>query len=171
MAGKVIVLYFVPLDLDSRSVLSLTETYNYLLPDNVFEVVLVAYEKEKEKLSISSDSYTSSAEKFEALFALMPWTAVPFSDITSRERLFSRFGMDRPSWRSVSFVIDSSGMVLQSDSCDLFERYGGSGYPFTDERINFLKSQVDATIEQPSLKALLASPKRDYVISNTRDKV
>ncbi|KAK1356032.1 hypothetical protein POM88_049288 [Heracleum sosnowskyi] len=47
LAGKVIVLYFLPLHHDyvySRiSISYLIDTYTYLLPDNVFEVVLVAY--------------------------------------------------------------------------------------------------------------------------------
>uniref|UniRef100_A0A164UNZ2 protein-disulfide reductase n=1 Tax=Daucus carota subsp. sativus TaxID=79200 RepID=A0A164UNZ2_DAUCS len=174
LAGKVIILYFVRLNsdpLESVYILSLVETYTYLLPDHCLEVVLVAYGSEEDIFSISCDSHTSSAEKFEAVFSLMPWTAIPFSDIASRVRLSGRFGFDILRKPSTSFVIDSSGIVLQSDSCDLFDKYGGLGYPFTDERIKFLKAQVAATVQQPSIKSLLASPKRDYVISNTRDKV
>lgn len=175
LAGKVIVLHFLRLNphfiLQSDSILALEETYTYLLPDKVFEVVLVAYETEKDILSISSDSCTSYAKMFEDVFSFMPWTAIPFSDISSRKNLSSRFGVDRQWGVCDSFVIDSSGMVLHSDGCDLFENYGGLGYPFTNERIQFLKSQVVATVMQPSLKSLLASPKRDYLISNKGDKV
>lgn len=133
LAGKVIILYFVRLNsdpLESVYILSLVETYTYLLPDHCLEVVLVAYGSEEDIFSISCDSHTSSAEKFEAVFSLMPWTAIPFSDIASRVRLSGRFGFDILRKPSTSFVIDSSGIVLQSDSCDLFDKYGGLGYPF-----------------------------------------
>lgn len=66
----------------------------------------------------------------------MSWTVVPFSDIPSRERLASRFGIRWPSYYSAPVVIDSSGMVLQCVGCDLFEKYGGLSYPFTDEWIH-----------------------------------
>lgn len=172
LADKVIVLYFVPLLPDyssSRSRSFLIDTYNYLLPDNSFEVVLVAYGIAEDR--ILSDSHTNSKKTFEAIFSCMPWTAIPFSDITSRERLASRFGIGWPSDYSAPVVIGSSGMVLQSVGCDLFEKYGGLGYPFSDEWIQYLETQDAATAKNPSLKALLASPKRDYVISNKGDKV
>ncbi|KAK1354704.1 hypothetical protein POM88_047960 [Heracleum sosnowskyi] len=44
-------------------------------------------------------------------------------------------------------------------------------YPFTDERISDLKSEDDEAAKQPSLETLLASPVRNYVISNKEDKV
>ncbi|KAL8093183.1 putative nucleoredoxin 1-2 [Apium graveolens] len=62
-------------------------------------------------------------------------------------------------------------MVLQTDVCDLFEKYGGVGYHFSDKRIDHLQFIDIATAKKPSLKALLGSPKRDYVISNKGDKV
>ncbi|KAL8123451.1 hypothetical protein AgCh_011427 [Apium graveolens] len=174
LAGKVTVLYFVPLrpvysNTSSRSRSFLIDTYTYLLPDNNFEVVLIAYGTSEDK--ILSDSYTNSKKIFEVIFSCMPWTAIPFSDISSRERLASRFAIRWPSRHPSSVVIDSSGMVLQNDGCDLFKRYGGLGYPFSDEWIQHLEIQDVATAKKPSLKALLASPKRDYVISNKGDKV
>ncbi|XP_074361926.1 putative nucleoredoxin 1 isoform X2 [Apium graveolens] len=174
LAGKVTVLYFVPLrpvysNTSSRSRSFLIDTYTYLLPDNNFEVVLVAYGTSEDK--ILSDSYTNSKKIFEVIFSCMPWTAIPFSDISSRERLASRFAIRWPSRHPSSVVIDSSGMVLQNDGCDLFKRYGGLGYPFSDEWIQHLEIQDVATAKKPSLKALLASPKRDYVISNKGNKV
>ncbi|XP_074355030.1 putative nucleoredoxin 1 [Apium graveolens] len=172
LAGKVIVLYFLPLHHDyaySRmSVSYLTDTYTYLLSDNVFEVVLVAYGSAEDILS--SDSYKDSQSHFESIFYHMPWTAIPFPDFTSRDHLARRFGIDRLRCYSTSIVIDSSGLVLQSNSCKLFEKYGGIAYPFSNERIEFLETE-DANAERLSLTALLGSPKRDYVISNKGDKV
>lgn len=172
LANKLIAVYFVPLlagYLEERlPTTHLIDTYNYLLPHNVFEVVLVAYETDK---TLHSSSNINPEKQFEAIFSHMPWTAIPFSDITSRECLFRRFGIRSFGTRLHSFVIDSTGMVLQTECSYLFEEYGGLGYPFTDARIQYLES-LDAVLgEQPSLKMLLASPRRDYVISNRGDKV
>lgn len=167
LVGKVIVLYFLPVHHDyvySRMSISyLIDTYTYLMPDNVFEVVLVAYG--------SAEDLCYNQSNFEAIFSHMPWTAIPFPDITSRERLARRFGIDRLRCCSTSIVIDSSGMVLQNNSCKIFEKYGGLCYPFSDERIKIVKAQDDATAEKPSLEALLGSPKHDYVITKKGDKV
>ncbi|KAL8093182.1 hypothetical protein AgCh_035171 [Apium graveolens] len=99
LAGKVIVLYFVPLHHDylssRRSTSFLIDTYTYLLPDNNFEVVLVGYGTAEGRLS--SDTHTDSKKNFEAIFSCMPWAAIPFSDITSREHLARRFGIGSQS--------------------------------------------------------------------------
>ncbi|KAK1352082.1 hypothetical protein POM88_053796 [Heracleum sosnowskyi] len=58
-----------------------------------------------------------------------------------------------------------------TDGCELFERYGGLGYPFSDEWIEYLEIQDAETAKKPSLNALLGSLKRDYVISSKGDKV
>ncbi|KAK1352086.1 hypothetical protein POM88_053800 [Heracleum sosnowskyi] len=93
LAGKVIVLYFLPLHHDlvysKMSTSYLTDTYTYLLPDNVFEVVLVAYGTAEDLLL--SDSYKDNQSNFESIFRQMPWTAIPFLDITSREHLNTIF--------------------------------------------------------------------------------
>ncbi|KAK1356034.1 hypothetical protein POM88_049290 [Heracleum sosnowskyi] len=87
LAGKVIVLYFLPLHQDyvySRmSISHLIDTYTYLLPDNVFEVVLVAYG--------TAEDLRYNQSNFESILYHMPWTAIPFPDITSRERLRKRW--------------------------------------------------------------------------------
>lgn len=49
--------------------------------------------------------------------------------------------------------------------------YGSPGYPFSDERLAFLDSEYKAVAKQPSLKTLLVSAERDYVISNRGEKV
>lgn len=62
-------------------------------------------------------------------------------------------------------------MVLQNNALPLFRGYGAEGYPFSDERISHLASQDDEIRKRPSLKALLVSPQRDYVINNKEEKV
>ncbi|KAL6582475.1 hypothetical protein OROMI_006489 [Orobanche minor] len=172
LANKLIAVYLVPLQavsLEERMATThLIDTYNYLLPHNVFEVVLVAYETDK---TLRGGSNIDPEKQFETMFSRMPWTAIPFSDKASRDCLTRRFGVCQYWSGFDSFVIDSTGRVLQDRCLYLFEKYGGLGYPFTNERIRFLESQDAALAEQPSLKKLLASPERDYVISNKGDKV
>ncbi|KAL6528168.1 hypothetical protein OROHE_015118 [Orobanche hederae] len=172
LTNKLIAVYLVPLlavSLEERMATThLIDTYNYLLPHNVFEVVLVAYETDK---TLRGGSNIDPERQFETMFSRMPWTAIPFSDKASRDCLSRRFGVCRYGSGFDSFVIDSTGRVLQDRCLYLFEKYGGLGYPFTNERIRFLESQDAALAEQPSLKKLLASPERDYVISNKGDKV
>ena len=129
-------------------------------------VVLVAYETD-----ITLGFNKNPEKQFEALFSLMPWTAIPFSDVASRDCLSRRFGIRRSEPKLDLFVIDSTGMVVQDSCFQLFEKYGGLAYPFTDGRIQFLESQDAALAERPSLKMLLASHERDYVVSNKGDKV
>ncbi|KAL8111622.1 hypothetical protein AgCh_019369 [Apium graveolens] len=68
--------------------------------------------------------------------------------------------MDNPT----VLIVDSTCMVLQQchDANYILELYGSLGYPFSDERIQFLQSEDDAIAMQPSLQSLLASPQRDY---------
>lgn len=122
-----------------------------------YEVVFVAYGCGEEMLTNVVQS--SLKKRFEAEFSFMPWTTIPFSDIKSRERLGRRFGIDRRMYNSTSVVIDSTGMVLRSDGCKLFERYGGLGYPYSDETIEFIKSEVKTTARDPPVKSTLGFPK------------
>lgn len=152
----------------------LKDVYDDLHPANNFEVVLVA--------STDLDSFEaetpvhrpvrSDAQKyFEDSFSYMPWTAIPFSDVTSRKHMQITFGVYETWAFPILFIIDSTGMVLQSRAFDILQNFGALGHPFSDERISFLMAEDDAIIRQPSLKTLLASPGRDYVISNKEDKV
>ena len=49
--------------------------------------------------------------------------------------------------------------------------YGAAGYPFTNERIEFLESEDDLAKMQPSLKHILASVEHYYVIANKGNQV
>lgn len=177
LAGKVIVMYFVPLRPDCFSVEeftnSLIDTYNDLKFMNCFEVVLVvvddvtSFDKELGKLCPDP----SLLGEFEHLFSQMPWVAIPFSDITSRKLLKRKFCHSRKLFEPKEVLIDSEGMILHTFPQSLFQIYGSLAYPFTDERIAFLKAEDENTTRQPSLKALLGTAERDYVISNKGDKV
>ncbi|KAL8149690.1 hypothetical protein AgCh_006635 [Apium graveolens] len=184
LVAKAILLYFVPVCLDSNCVMEKTWTtflidiYNDLLPKSDFEVIFVAVD------DVCSESFLASGrdpqKNFDSLFARMPWTAIPFSDLGSRKRIAKKLGVlggeffcgVRGKLRvSCSVSLDSKGMVLKRNACYLFGGYGTPGYPFTDERIKFLNFEDDAIAKNPSLESLLGSRERDYVISNKGDRV
>lgn len=180
-----ILLYFVPVYLDLNCpwekdcTTFLIDIYNDLLPNNDFEVIFVAVD------DFCTGSFLVSQrdlqKKFESIFSKMPWTAIPFSDITSRKHIARKLGVPEGKYfcgrqggkllATSSVILDSKGMVLKHNGCYLFGEYGTPGYPFTNERIEFLDSEDDAVARQPSLESLLGSPERDYVISNKGERV
>ncbi|KAL1821908.1 hypothetical protein ACET3Z_016777 [Daucus carota] len=179
LEGKTVVLHFVPLvPWNSHLRLyveSLIDTYKALHPDGGFEVVFVGVKIG----TFPSDPHTllnPSLEKcFEEKFSIMPWTAVPFSDIVSQKSLerrlrfpFSRFVYDV---YTVSVVLDPSGLVLQCQADDFFLWYGARAYPFTLERIDYLMSADKEMSKHPSVTRLLTSFGRDYVINKDNQEV
>ncbi|KAK1395711.1 hypothetical protein POM88_005574 [Heracleum sosnowskyi] len=182
LEGKVIVIYFLPLYVDypqhSEDVTSLLKDVYYdLLPKNNFEVVLVAnhYRHAGYKREIFGRlSHVRDPQKlFEDLFSSMPWTAIPYSDAVTRKRMQRIFGsgVRKEYCPLANFIVDSTGMVLQCGDWGVFDDFGSSGYPFSDERLEFMRAEDDAAAKQSSLKTLLATPERDYVISNKGEKV
>ncbi|KAL6499872.1 hypothetical protein OROGR_027782 [Orobanche gracilis] len=123
---------------------------------------------------VSDGTEDALQKRLQEMFSLMPWTAVPFFDSETRELLANCFvasehgGYHIPS----SFVISNTGVVLQHDARPIFRIFGADAYPFSDERIERLILEDDLFRElRLSLKALLASPERDYVINNKGHKV
>ncbi|KAL6583613.1 hypothetical protein OROMI_002902 [Orobanche minor] len=173
LTGKVVVIYFASvLSMNQNHIKSLMQVYSDLWPINGFEVVFVDVNDDSLSGVIwPAFSYRERKKHYEDILSSMPWTAIPLSDITSRKQLKQRFGLPEVLYVNYSFVIDSTGKLLQHGDLSVFHRYGAPGYPFSDERINYLKSEDDRVARQPSLKELLASPQRDYLISNKGDKV
>ncbi|WOH15623.1 hypothetical protein DCAR_0935166 [Daucus carota subsp. sativus] len=103
----------------------------------------------------------------------MPWPAIPLSDRKTRKRLETFFAISgdvRTSPRSI--IIDPTGVVLHCDATPLFLRYGAAAFPFTSDRIQFLDSEDDVIKKQPpSVKELLASSERDFLINNKGEQV
>lgn len=132
--------------------------------NNNFEVVSVPVGVDP---SLNGDGH--SVKSSEDFFSRMPWLSIPSSDIASRKFLQRSFGISE-DMLPATFIIDPTGKVLQTDWY-VFDIYGASGYPFSDERIKFLKEEDEAIAKQPSLKALLASPQRDYLISSDGEEV
>lgn len=184
MEGKVIALYFLPLPhrtFDYNMIKSdatfVIDEYKELQQHNNFEVVLVPVSSERSSVEDFTEfpifDSTDCQHHFDILFSYMPWTAIPFTDVASRERLQTTFGLSQRYIYShhMLAIVDPTGKVLQYDAWNLFFDYGALGYPFSDERIEYLRQEDADIIKQPSLKKLLASPQRDYVISNKGDQV
>ncbi|KAL6499767.1 hypothetical protein OROGR_027677 [Orobanche gracilis] len=178
LEGKVIVLHFERVKPSSscytlitsntwRHTGHLVEIYPKLLSSGCpFEVVFVSVS------DVSDGTEDASQKRFEEMFSFMPWTAVPFFD--SEEILANCFvASEHGSYHlPSSFVISNTGVVLQHDARPIFRVLGADAYPFSDERIERLILEDDLFREpRLSLKALLASPERDYVINNKGHKV
>lgn len=151
----------------------LKEVY-YDLPNNSFEVVLVANRQRHYGLKTRISGQARDPEKlFEDLFSSMPWTAIPYSDAETRKTMQRNFGCGRHKehFALTMFVVDPTSLVLQCDSGYVFGEFGASGYPFSDKRLEFMLAEDDAAAKQPSLRTLLATSERDYVISNKGHKV
>ncbi|KAG2707569.1 hypothetical protein I3760_05G153200 [Carya illinoinensis] len=133
---------------------TLVEVYEELLPKGDFEVVF-----------ISSDR---NDESFNGYFAKMPWLAVPFTDSETRKRLKSLFKV-----RGIPHlvILDANGKVLTNDGVRIVREYGMDGYPFTSEKIQFLKDEEEAAKKNQSLSSVLISGSRDYLESNDGNKI
>ncbi|KAL1816022.1 probable nucleoredoxin 1 [Daucus carota subsp. sativus] len=179
LVGKVIVLHFVSLVKGHDNLIpdpDLIDIYKKLEPKGGFEVVFVAVGDGLTCLDTreSTSTYSTPQQCFEEIFSTMPWTAIPFSDLKSRnrlEKLFCIVSDTRLEMEPISFVIDSRGVVLQADATQVFSMYGSAGYPFTKQRLKCLDHEDYVTMEQLSVSTLLASPQRDYVITNKGDQV
>lgn len=129
--------------------------YNELLSDNKkFEVVFVSGDHDE--------------DSFNGYFSKMPWLAIPFSDDGTREKLNQLFKV-----RGIPHlvILDSSGKVLSEEGTLVVEDYGAEGYPFSAEKINKLREDEEAAKKEQTLRTLLVSPDRDYLISNDKSKV
>lgn len=130
------------------------EVYEELSSKGDFEVVF-----------ISSDKVD---EAFDAYFAKMPWLAIPFSDSETRKHLNSLFKV-----RGIPYlvILDGSGEVLSDHGVKIIKDYGSECYPFTPERVMILREEEEAAKKEQSLRSILVSKSRDFVISNTGIKI
>lgn len=130
------------------------EVYEELSSKGDFEVVF-----------ISSDKVD---EAFDAYFAKMPWLAIPFSDSETPKHLKSLFKV-----RGIPYlvILDGSGEVLSDHGVKIIKDYGSEGYPFTPERVKILREEEEAAKKEQSLRSILVSKSRDFVISNTGIKI
>lgn len=133
---------------------NLVEVYEELLPKGDFEVVF-----------ISSDR---NDESFNGYLAKMPWLAIPFSDSETRKRLKELFKV-----RGIPNLIflDANGKVVTNQGVRIIGEYGVDGYPFTSERINFLKEEEENAKKNQSLSTILVHGSRSHLVSNDGNEV
>lgn len=133
---------------------SLVEVYEELSPKGNFEIVFISADRDD--------------ESFNQYFSKMPWLAIPFSESEPRKSLKELFKV-----RGIPYlvILDGTGKVVSNQGVKLIKDYSVGGYPFTAERISFLKEEEEAAKKNQSLSSILVSSSRDYVISNDGTKV
>ncbi|KAF8408258.1 hypothetical protein HHK36_007407 [Tetracentron sinense] len=133
---------------------NLVDVYTELIPKGNFELIFV--------------SCDIVEEAFKEYFSKMPWLAIPFSDSDTRDRLDEVF---KVSGIPYLVILDADGKVLTEEGVGIIREYGAEGYPFTPERIQEMKDQDVAARREQSLKSILVSPSRDFLISNDGKQV
>lgn len=132
----------------------LAEAYESLYPKGDFEIVFISSDKDD--------------ESFNEYFGKMPWLAVPFSDAEARKNLKQLFKV-----RAIPHlvILDETGKVLSNEGVKFIKHFGPEAYPFTSERINYLRLEEEWAKENQSLRSLLVYGSRDFLISNEENKV
>ncbi|KAL6573908.1 hypothetical protein OROHE_001450 [Orobanche hederae] len=176
LQGKVIVLHFEQIDSSCTGRDSITSWKKNITRQHLVDIYteLKSSGCPFEVVFVAVDDYSDDInDHFYGEFSSMPWTTIPFSDTMSRVHLAQSFvASQHASHNSPSLiVISDKGIILQHDSMSLFQEYGAEGYPFSDERIDTLISEDNALGAHPSLRLILASPERDYLINNKGHKV
>ena len=161
LVGKNILLYFASCS-ERRHIPKLIEAYHEIkAKDDAFEVIFIPR---------SSDPYSSEERsRFDKLFSLMPWLALPFSDYARSKRLCHWFKTG--PWSTEAIFISSSGRTFRDGVLKLISYHRGDAYPFTPDRFDFLKEQYEETKRNQSLTSLLVSNSRDYLLSNDGNQV
>ncbi|KAL6351313.1 hypothetical protein AAG906_035105 [Vitis piasezkii] len=132
----------------------LVEVYDDFSSKGDFEIIFVSRDK--------------GDQLFNEYFSKMPWLAIPFSDSDTRDHLKKFFKVGGiPSLA----MLDESGKVLSSEGVEIIKDYGVEGYPFTAEKIKELKEKEETAKKEQSLRSILVSQSRDYVISTDGKRV
>lgn len=133
---------------------SLVEIYQEVASKGDFEVVFISSDRDE--------------ESFNGYFSEMPWLAIPFSDSDTRKSLKELFNV-----RGIPNLvfIDTDGKVSTQHGVRIVREYGVDGYPFSLERLNFLKEEEEAAKKNQSLSSVLVSSSRDYLVSNDGNQV
>ncbi|KAI3698480.1 hypothetical protein L2E82_42055 [Cichorium intybus] len=133
---------------------NLVEVYNELIPKGDLEIIFISADKD--------------IDSFTGYFSKMPWLAVPFSDSKTRESLDESFKVN-----GIPHLVflDENGKLLTDRGVEIISEYGSEAYPFTPERVKEIKDQEEEARKNQSLKSILESPSRGFVISPNGKKV
>ncbi|KAL2903289.1 putative nucleoredoxin 1 [Bienertia sinuspersici] len=134
---------------------------------NLVEVYneLISQKKDFEVVFVSADD---DDESFDKYFSNMPWLAIPFSDSEKRDALEELFNVEEVP---CLVIVDENGKVLTDNGVEIIRDHEAQGYPFTPERIQILKDQEEKARKEQTLRSILVSNSRDFVLSATGEKV
>ncbi|XP_052205045.1 probable nucleoredoxin 1 [Diospyros lotus] len=133
---------------------NLVDVYTELSHYGDFEIVFVSGDEDE--------------ESFQGYFAKMPWLAIPFSDSDTRDNLDGLFKvMGIPHL----VILDENGKASTDEGVQIIQDYGVDAYPFSSEKIKEIKEEEEAARREQSLKSVLVSRSRDFVISADDKKV
>ncbi|KAK4854299.1 hypothetical protein QYF36_021898 [Acer negundo] len=121
---------------------------------------LISLKKNFEIILVSADNDESSFQKH---FSTMPWLALPHSNQTACDHFKSLYAIAETPHL---IILNQKGDLLSSNGVSLVFEFGSTGYPFTTERIKQLRDEEEMKKKNQSLKSVLATPTRDFVISN-----
>lgn len=107
-------------------------------------------------------------EAFDAYFSKMPWLAVPFSDTLKRDSLDASFSV---SGIPHLIIFDEDGKIVTNEGVEAIQEYEAEAYPFNSEHIEELKKREESAKANQSLKSLLVTQSRDYLVSADGKKV
>ncbi|KAG7585157.1 Thioredoxin domain [Arabidopsis thaliana x Arabidopsis arenosa] len=132
----------------------LVEVYNELSSKVGFEIVFVSGDEDE--------------ESFGDYFSKMPWLAVPFTDSETRDRLDELFKV-----RGIPnlVMVDDHGKLVNENGVGVIRSYGADAYPFTPEKMKEIKEEEDRARREQTLRSVLVTPSRDFVISPDGNKV
>jgi len=157
LEGKVIGLYF---------------SANWYLPCRKFTEHLVnLYDQLKSNGSQFEVVFVSSDEDLNAFnnyHSLMPWLAIPFSDLESKKSLNRRFDVE--GIPCLIILQPGKDGAAFRDGVDIMYRYGVKAFPFTDERLEELKREELERHESQTLLNLLAGHDRDFLLGHPTPK-
>ncbi|KAH9612768.1 hypothetical protein KSS87_011053 [Heliosperma pusillum] len=130
---------------------TLVKIYNELTSKGDVEIVFISSDKNE--------------ESFKNYFSKMPWLAVPFSESASITSIKGNF-----SFRGIPHLVflNGDGNVSTEDGVRLVMEHQAEAYPFSSQRVYDLK---DEARRNQSLKSLLVSSSRDYVVSSAGTKI
>ncbi|CAN0892984.1 Probable nucleoredoxin 1 [Linum grandiflorum] len=129
--------------------------------------LLEAYEELKGDFEVVFISSDEDDESFTKYFSKMPWLAIPFSDSDVRASLKEIFKAE-----SIPHlvILDAQGRVSCRGGVKIVSKYGAQGYPFTEDKLRLLMEEEENANKNQTLRSLLVSPSRDYLISKDGTK-
>uniref|UniRef100_A0A1J3JEY4 Putative nucleoredoxin 1 n=1 Tax=Noccaea caerulescens TaxID=107243 RepID=A0A1J3JEY4_NOCCA len=67
-------------------------------------------------------------------------------------------------------MVDDCGNVVNENGVGVIRSYRDDAYPFTLERMKEIKEEAERARKEQTLKSILVTPSRDFVISHDGNK-